>query len=116
MPNGCQNSRPSWRLTSSPAVRAPVYKTAALPTELHRRETRCMVAHRGDDVLGLVLTCTSAARRLAPPQLVGARGSPCGEVGGLQPGRLAASGGGGDDRRAELAGAGVFCEAEDEPG
>jgi hypothetical protein len=53
------------RLSSEP-VRAPVYKTAALPTELHRRETRCMVAHPGLDVRILVLTCgvsvASAAR------------------------------------------------------
>src|SRR5215467_13202878 len=37
-------------LPSSEPVRAPVYKTAALPTELHRPGTRCMVAHPEADV------------------------------------------------------------------
>src|SRR5215469_10684528 len=40
-----------WLQPSSEPVRRPVYKTAALPTELHRRITRCMVAHPGRDVL-----------------------------------------------------------------
>src|SRR5207247_2498383 len=31
-------------------MRSPVCETAALPTELHRRKTRCMVAHPGVDV------------------------------------------------------------------
>jgi hypothetical protein len=44
VPNGCQNSRASWQLTRSSAVRSPVYKTAALLAELHRRETRCLAA------------------------------------------------------------------------
>jgi hypothetical protein len=42
-------------------MRLPVYKTAALPTELHRRETRCIVAHPGLDVLTWPLTCGIAA-------------------------------------------------------
>src|SRR5215813_12094595 len=60
MPNGCQSTRPNWQLTRSAVVRPAVYKTAALPTELHRRETRCMVAHPGLDVLILALTCAVA--------------------------------------------------------
>lgn len=43
VPNACLTSRPPWQLTRSPAVRPAVYKTAALPTELHRRVVDCIV-------------------------------------------------------------------------
>ena len=37
---GAKVLRASWQPTRSPVARVPVYKTAALPTELHQRETR----------------------------------------------------------------------------
>ena len=70
LPNTCRKPLLSRRLTRSAAVRATVYKTAALPTELHRRETRCMVAHPRLDVLILDLTCTVAVRVAASRRVV----------------------------------------------
>src|SRR4029077_15279250 len=45
VPNTCQTCRDGQWQASSGTVRLTAYKTAALPTELHRRETRCTVAH-----------------------------------------------------------------------
>jgi hypothetical protein len=46
-------------LPSSEPVRRPVYKTAALPAELHRRVTRCIVAQPRADKPIPPVTCTS---------------------------------------------------------
>jgi len=51
----------------------PVYKTAALPTELHRREDLCMVADTGPDMLFPALTWAYAAADETDP---GSYGSP----------------------------------------
>src|SRR5262249_58043607 len=45
VPNTCRNQLDARLIRSSDGLRLPVYKTAALPTELHRRVTRCLVAH-----------------------------------------------------------------------
>jgi hypothetical protein len=44
VPNTCRNQLDTRLIRSSDGLRLPVYKTAALPTELHRRITRCIVA------------------------------------------------------------------------
>jgi hypothetical protein len=41
VPNACRSLRASGSLARSARVRPPVYKTAALPTELHRRGACC---------------------------------------------------------------------------
>jgi hypothetical protein len=59
-PNTCQIREALRPRPWSGRMRLPVYKTAALPTELHRRETRCIVAHPPPDVRILALTCAGA--------------------------------------------------------
>ena len=51
VPNECRIFVNAAQRAWSQALRPIVYKTAALPTELHRRVTRCMVADLGPDVL-----------------------------------------------------------------
>ena len=49
----------------------PGYKTAALPTELHRREDLCMVADTGPDMLFPAVTWAYAAAAETDPSSYG---------------------------------------------
>src|SRR5262249_13252974 len=78
VPNTCRNRLDARLIRSSDGLRLPVYKTAALPTELHRRVTRCLVAGLRPDArhAALVWGCGVAAVPPSPP-LAG----PCGDRG-----------------------------------
>src|SRR5262249_17317322 len=54
-------------ITRSSRVGVSTYKTAALPTELHRRVTRCIVAHADAHARRLIFRGRQPARRGARP-------------------------------------------------